>query len=310
MKTGAGLSVATLQRYSIDLKTLNLDLSTSNIEQIRRRLADLSTSHQSGSLRHMVTIAKQVLKELDREDVAERIPLPKRSEPRVVVYPKVDIDAILKGCSNLRDRLLIEILVETGARRGELYNMTIKDVQFDEHSPIVYLHGKTGTRARRVFNVGPDLISYLSLHPERNNPEAKFWIALDKGNKPLQYQGIYKIVRKLGFRALRRPIFPHGLRHTAATQDVKNFTDREMMIRYGWSNADMVGVYAHLSARDVDEKDLILHGFNTRTCPKCRNKARPTANYCENCGQDLQREGTARAKKKMRRLSPTREPQR
>lgn len=226
---------------------------------------------------------KGVLKELGREDDADEIALPKHSDPRIVVYSKGDIEEILRGCVGIRDRLLIEILIETGARRGELFNLRIKDVQFDQHSPILYLRGKTGVRTRRLFHAGPDLIAYLSLHPDRKNPEAKFWVT--QAGKPLQYQGIYKIVRTLGRRTLRRSIFPHGFRHSAATEDVKKFTDREMMIRYGWNRTEMVGVYAHLSGRDVDEKDLYLHGLNDRRCSACHNGISLTAKFCENCGQ-------------------------
>jgi len=61
-----------------------------------------------------------------------------------------------------------------------------------------------------------------------------------------------------------------------------------MMICYGWNNAEMVGIYAHLSARDVDEKDLHLHGLSGRTCQACHsNISNPVAKYCENCGQKL-----------------------
>jgi predicted amidophosphoribosyltransferase len=49
----------------------------------------------------------------------------------------------------------------------------------------------------------------------------------------------------------------------------------------------MVGIYAHLSARDIDEKDLLLHGLNGRGCAACHTKVSPTAKFCENCGQPL-----------------------
>jgi integrase len=282
-KRASGLALGSLVRYSYDLKNLNLDLSKATLAEIRHRIGELSSKYSTGGLRHIAVTAKGVLRELDREEDAAKIPLPKHGEPRVVVYSPGDVEEILKGCDTLRDRLLIEILIETGARRGEIYNMRLKDVQFDQKSPILYLRGKTGVRSRRVFHAGPDLIAYLSLHPDRKNPEAKFW--LNRYNRPLEYQGIYKIVRRLGGRALRRTVYPHGFRHTAATEDVKKFTDREMMIRYGWNRAEMVGVYAHLSARDVDEKDLYLHGLNGRRCSQCHGNVSPTAKFCENCGQ-------------------------
>jgi ribosomal protein L40E len=57
----------------------------------------------------------------------------------------------------------------------------------------------------------------------------------------------------------------------------------------------MVGVYSHLSMRDVEDKDLVLHGLKTREeilkpimqvriCPKCKAENAPVAVYCHKCG--------------------------
>jgi integrase/recombinase XerD len=260
-KAAQGLTPASLYRYSHDLVILNMDISKSSVLEIKARLATCSTIYGRGTLRHVCIAVKQVLRQLGRDDDAKAIKLPKRPEARVVTYSPSDVQTILmSGCANLRDRLLIEILDEIGLRRGELFNMRIKDVRFDEYSAIIWLHGKTGTRTRRVYGCLVDIHRYLQQHPDRSNGEAKFW--LNKYNQPLAYQGIYKIIHRIGYRSLHRNIYPHGFRHTSATRDVKSYTDREMMIRYGWSRPDMVTVYAHLTGRDVDEKDLALHGFH------------------------------------------------
>ena len=258
-KAAQGLTAASLYRYGHDLKILDLDLSKSTLVEIKAGLAACSTHYGRGSLRHICISTKQVLKQLGREDDAKKIKLPKHPDPRIIKYSPWEIQLMIQGCRNLRERLLIEVLAETGARRGEIYAMRLKDVQFDQYSAIVWLRGKTGTRTRRVYDCVPDIHRYLDAHPERDNPEAKFWI--NKYRRPLMYQGISKIVHRIGYRTLNRNIIPHGFRHTAATQDAKSYTDREMMIRYGWSRPDMVTVYAHLTGRDVDEKDLCLHGF-------------------------------------------------
>lgn len=258
-KAAQGLCAGSLYRYSHDLVILDLDVSRSSVPEIKARLATCSTKYGRGTLRHVCIALKQVLRQLGRESDAKLIRLPKRPEARVVTYSPTEIQSLLGACENLRDRLLIKVLVETGARRGELFNMRIKDVQFDQYSAIIWLHGKTGTRTRRVYECVEDIVRYLEKHPNRHNGEGKFW--LNKYQEPLQYQGIYKIVHRIGYRSLHRNIYPHGFRHTAATRDVKSYTDREMMIRYGWSRPEMVTVYAHLTGRDVDEKDLALHGF-------------------------------------------------
>ncbi len=289
-KLSASLSKCTLENYVWTLEVLNIDLSKSTIAEIRSRLAEYSTRYSRGSLRLLTITAKQILKELNREKDAENLKLPKASEPRIVVYSQQEIDRMLKACQSLRDRLLIGILTETGARRGELYNMRIKDVQFDEYSAIVWLHGKTGTRQRRIFRSQADLLEYVKLHPNRSDPEARFWV--DKVGRGLSIYWVYKTVTIIGQRALQRHIYPHGLRHSAATKDVSTYTDREMMIRYGWSRPDMVGVYAHLTGRDVDEKELQLRGLkNGRTyyCGSCNQENPSMAAYCMKCGQILLR---------------------
>jgi hypothetical protein len=56
----------------------------------------------------------------------------------------------------------MRVLIQTGARRGELFNMRLKDVQFDQYSAIVFLHGKTGTRQRRVYGAEDDPMIFFS----------------------------------------------------------------------------------------------------------------------------------------------------
>jgi integrase len=50
----------------------------------------------------------------------------------------------------LQDRLIFELLDETGGRRGEIASLRIKDIQFekigDTLTAILWLNGKTGVR--------------------------------------------------------------------------------------------------------------------------------------------------------------------
>jgi len=261
-KAAAGLAETSLNRYRADMKALAMNIPAASLPEIRHRLAECSKHYGRAVLRHYVILIKQVLKDVGREADAKQIPLPKRPESRVVVYSDEDQQAMMEACQSLRDRLLIQVLMETGARRGELWNMKIRDVQFDQYSALVWLHGKTGTRRRRVYGALPQLLQYLKEHPHHGNPEAKFW--LNQYGEPLSYGGFWRAVHRIGVRALNRAIYPHGFRHSAATRDASQFTDREMMIRHGWRRAETVAVYAHLSSRDVDQKDLALHGVPVR----------------------------------------------
>jgi hypothetical protein len=74
-----------------------------------------------------------------------------------------------------------------------------------------------------------------------------------------------------------------------------------MMELFGWSGPQMVGVYAHLSMRDIEDKDLRLHGMKPReetlrpliepqTCPKCSQENAAISIYCVKCGGILPNE--------------------
>src|SRR5208282_3914963 len=108
-------------------------------------------------------------------------------------------------------------------------------------------------------------------------------------------------VKVLSKRILGYHVNPHRFRHTKATLDSRLFTDRELMMLNGWTKAETVNVYSHLSMRDVDDKDLVLHGLKskeeilrpimqTQKCENCNEENAPVAVYCVKCGKVLMNE--------------------
>ncbi len=106
------------------------------------------------------------------------------------------------------------------------------------------------------------------------------------------------MIKRAGWKILHKPISPKMFRHTRATEDSRYFTDREIMKLYGWSSTAMVAVYSHLSMRDVEDKDLVLHGMKRKEeilrpltqvikCMKCDQENSPIAIYCAECGDIL-----------------------
>lgn len=190
---------------------------------------------------------------------------------------------------------------ELGNRRGEMWNLRIKDVQFEQignaTTAILTLSGKSGTRKRRVYDSVADLRDWINNHPMHDDPLAPLF--LTSFGKPFASPfGIYQVIRKLGVKILKKKIRPHMFTHTAATRDVRYFTDREAMKLFGWSKPEMVGVYGHLSMKDVDDKDLVLHGLKNKQeilqpimqiqkCVKCGEENAPIALYCGRCGDVL-----------------------
>jgi len=80
-------------------------------------------------------------------------------------------------------------------------------------------------------------------------------------DRPLSYQKTVKILKEIAKKVgVQKRIYPHLFRHTAATRDSRYLSDRELILKYGWAgDSSMLGVYAHLSGADLDDKLLAAY---------------------------------------------------
>ncbi len=285
------------RRYSLSLADCDLSKLLSSVDDMNLKVKP-KTYHN-----YIVTI-KLALRFLNREDLRKELPNPRLPNMIDSIKNKVltpeEVKLLIRKARNLQHRLIFEILYETGCRKGELRSLQIKDVQFDQYGAILTLIGKTGARRRRVYASVPDLRSYLNDHPQRDKPDAPLFFTED--GVPLSETVLNWRFRQYD-KILGRHLHPHMWRHTRATEDSRLFTDREMMLQLGWTKPDMVSVYSHLSMRDVEDKDLVLHGLKRKEeilrpimeiirCGKCQEENAPIAMYCSKCGAVLSKEAT------------------
>jgi integrase len=176
-----------------------------------------------------------------------------------------DILKLIKCAKKKSDKAIIALLWDIGARVGEIGNLRIKHIKFDEYGAIVNLKGKTGyRRVRAVFSV-EYLQAWLLEHPDRNNPEAHLWTTSDSKEgsiKPQHYGSIRMKIKRLAKKAgINKRIHPHLFRHSRCTFIANYLTEAQMNIYFGWiQGSNMPGVYVHLSGRDVDYAILKANG--------------------------------------------------
>ncbi len=93
---------------------------------------------------------------------------------------KDDINAQMAAAKNPRDKALIAMLYETGARIGELIDLTVGDIEDRRHGKKVVIDGKTGARRLPLVESVPHLNNWLNKHP---NPEkdAPLWCKIQQG---------------------------------------------------------------------------------------------------------------------------------
>lgn len=177
-----------------------------------------------------------------------------------------EIRNLIETAMNKRDKALIALLWDIGARIGEIGNLSIRDIKFDEMGVILNVSGKTGPRrVRGVFSV--DYIkAWLDEHPFKDNPSSPLWVKVSEKNgkvEKLRYEAmrmqIIKISRKAG---INKKIHPHLFRHSRATYMANYLTEAQMNAYFGWvQGSGMPAVYVHLSGRDVDDAILKANGI-------------------------------------------------
>ena len=213
---------------------------------------------------------------------------PKRVENSLnadMILTKREIEQMASKTNNPRDRALVLTLYETGCRIGELLNMKIKNISFDEYGCRISVTGKTGNRRVRLIEYSKDLLAWLDSHPFKNNPESYVWVCLNKPSPEhmLSTTAVNNLLKDLARRCnISKPIHPHVFRHARATHLAKHLPEAIMKQLFGWTqDSKMAGVYYHLSGKDVDEALLRMHGIKQEEIKE--NKA--SHKVCQRCGE-------------------------
>lgn len=128
-----------------------------------------------------------------------------------------NIEKMRDECSNIRNLSMIELLISTGMRVGELVNLNIQDVSFEERSCIVL--GK-GNKQREVYFDARTKIHLLQYLNTRNDNSNALFVSMKKPYNRLSISGIELIIRKLGLDTEISKVHPHKFRRTLATMAI------------------------------------------------------------------------------------------
>lgn len=218
-----------------------------------------------------------------------------------------DIENQVDAAKNPRDKALIYMLYETGARIGELIDLTVGDIEDRKNGKKVVIEGKTGARRLPLVESVPHLNNWLNKHP---NPEkdAPLWCKIQQGNPDDQLGYRYireKILKKNMERAdIDKPSNPHHYRHSRASYLATELKEAQLCEWFGWVQGSNVPArYVHLSGRDIDNAYDEMHGLyepdddektpDVVECDRCQELNEPSASFCMRCGFALDQETAA-----------------
>ena len=160
-----------------------------------------------------------------------------------------NLEVLRDGCAEMRDLAIIDMLISTGIRVGELVNLDIADLDFEERECIVY--GK-GDKERRVyFDARTKLHIQKYLQRRKDNNPALF-VSLNAPYDRLQISGVETRLRELGRQLRTCPIHPHKFRRTMATKAIDKGMPIEQVQRLlGHQQIDTTMQYAMVNQSNV-----------------------------------------------------------
>ena len=260
LKEIEGCSVRTLKYYKDNiskmLDTVNLPINEITTETLRNYLSNYKNNSTAG----MVTIdnIRRTLSSffawLENEDYIVKSPV--RRIHKVKATKKVketltdeNLEKLRDTCSNVRDLAILELLISTGMRVGELTRLNISDMNFQERSCIVL--GKGNAEREVYFSAKSKMYIKKYLETRTDNNEALF-VSLIKPYNRLGISGIEIAIRNLRREANINKVHPHKFRRTMATMAIdKGMPIEQVQKLLGHIKIDTTMEYAMVNQNNV-----------------------------------------------------------
>lgn len=223
-----GCSDRTIKYYKeiIDKFNDSFDKSIKKIttEEIRSYLSNYKEMSACGSttIDNIRRVLSSFFSWLEDEDYIIKSPIRRIHRiktPTTVkeVLTDENLEKLRDECENIRDLSLIELLISTGMRVGELVNLNISNLNFEDRSCIVL--GK-GNKEREVYFDAKTKLHLKEYISKRNDTNDALFVSLREPHQRLSISGIELIVRNLGVNTNINKVHPHKFRRTLATMAI------------------------------------------------------------------------------------------
>jgi len=214
-------AISTRTTYTRALKTFMYTMDKLPEECTQREILqyfiDFKTKNtiQNATLKQYIFSIKYYLYNISNTpEIFSKIPIPRVKRYNIDVLNVDEIFTLLSLCKNIRERIILELLYETGMRIGELSRLKLEDIDFF-HNSISIINSKNMV-TRTVFfgeNLKSTLKEYL-----RSSKSLFSDTLLSKKYHPfisLSKTGIYWALKSVVKRSfIKKRVTAHSLRHS------------------------------------------------------------------------------------------------
>ena len=191
---------------------------------------------------------------LEEEDYILKSPMRRihKIKAKTVVKETISDESIEKlrdECKEKRDLAIIDLLYSTGMRVGELVNLDIEDIDFEQRECVVF--GK-GDKERCVYFDAKTKIHLKEYLDSREDDNPALFVTLDAPHDRLKISGVEIRVRNLGRSLGMNKIHPHKFRRSMATRAIdKGMPIEQVQKILGHSQIDTTMQYAIVNQNNV-----------------------------------------------------------
>lgn len=161
-----------------------------------------------------------------------------------------ELELLREACQTQRDKAMLEVFYSTGCRLAEILNLNKSDINWTSGS--VRVIGK-GDKERIVFLNARSALHLKMYLNSRNDSNPALFVSTRQPHERLSRRGIERVFSSLGKRAgINKPVYPHILRHTTATNMINNGASlMEVQLYLGHDSPDTTQIYAEMDAQAI-----------------------------------------------------------
>ncbi len=256
------------------LSELSSEVVSEYQQELAFRLTSKGTLLAIRSQSQLLAVAKNFTKYLKDEeyllsDPGEKIQLPRKPKrlPKVILS-STEMRQLMKGPdlrsnNGFRNRIVLEVLYDTGIRRAEMAGIKTRDLDLDGG----YIHIRSGKGDKdRVVPLSTrvsDLVrSYLlSVRPSFIQGKDHGFLILNRWGERMNAHGIWAIVKRCSVQAgIKKNISTHTFRHTCATHMMKHGAPvRHVQELLGHESLESTQIYTKVTINDLKEVHARCH---------------------------------------------------